>query len=157
MSLTYDQKSEIHMAFDEAFVPQDRRRDARIPLHVDAEICLWKRNRQHEPFGVRIEDFSPNGVGIVHTESLSVQSEYLFRVPRREMSELVVLLTVVRCRKVKAGLYDVGLEISSVMDRTNMGQLYDALKGPPRKVTPLTKVLFCLFGIAGIGASILIN
>src|SRR4051812_1930442 len=37
MSLTYDQRSEIRMAFDEAYVPPERRRAARVKHQVDAE------------------------------------------------------------------------------------------------------------------------
>jgi c-di-GMP-binding flagellar brake protein YcgR len=148
MSLTYDQKSEIRMAFDEAFVPADRRRDARYKLRVEAQICPWKKNQQGEPITVRIEDFSPGGVGLIHPEPLSVGSEYLLRVPRPEMDELVVLLSVVRCKPLAEGNFLLGMELSSVMDRTSLGQLIDALKGPPRRSR--WKLFFIAFGIVGI-------
>ena len=152
MSLTYDQKSEIRMAFDEAFVPPDRRRDARLRLRVDAQICPWKKNQQGEPFTVRIEDFSPGGVGLTHTQPLAVGSEYLLRVPRPEMDELVVLLSVVRCKPMEDGNFLVGMELSSVMDRTSLGQLIDALKGPPRRNR--WKLFFLAFGIVGLCSAI---
>jgi c-di-GMP-binding flagellar brake protein YcgR len=154
MSLTYDQKSEIRMAFDEAFVPPDRRRDMRVRLRVDAQICPWKKNRQGEPFTVRIEDFSPGGVGLMHAEPLPIGSEYLLRVPRPQMDELVVLLSVVRCRPMEDRTFLIGMELSSVMDRTSMGQLIDALQGPPRR--SWWKILFLLFGIAGIGSAMIL-
>ena len=61
VSLTYDQKSEIRLAFDEAFVSPERRRSTRIAYQVAAQISEWKRNRESEPFAVQIEDFSPTG------------------------------------------------------------------------------------------------
>jgi hypothetical protein len=156
MSLTYDQKSEIRMAFDEAFVtdPSERRRDVRVEFRVEAQICPWKKNKQGEPFTVRIEDFSPGGVGISHTAPLAVGSEYLLRVPRVDMEELVVLLSVVRCKPLEDGTFHIGMELSSVMDRTSMGQLIDALNGPPKR--RWWKVFFLLFGIAGIATSVML-
>jgi len=155
MSLTYDQKSEIRMAFDEAFVPEpERRRDLRVKTRVEAQICAWKKNKQGEPFTVRIEDFSPGGVGLLHPTPLPTGSEYLLRVPRPEMDELVVLLQVVRCKPLEDGNFHVGMELCSVMDRTSMGQLIDALKGPPKP--RWWKICFLLFGIVGIGSAILL-
>ena len=154
MSLTYDQKSEIRMAFDEAFVPPERRRDLRVKTSVEAQICPWKKNKQGQPFTVQIEDFSPGGVGLSHDEPLPVGSEYLLRVPRIDMEELVVLLAVVRCRPQDNGKFHVGMELSSVMDRTSMGQLIDALNGPRKR--SWWKVFFLAFGIAGIATSVMI-
>jgi c-di-GMP-binding flagellar brake protein YcgR len=152
MSLTYDQKSEIRMAFDEAFVPPERRRDFRLKHRVEAQICPWHKNCQGEPFTVQIEDFSPGGVGLSHAEPLAVGSEYLLRVPRPDMDELVVLLSVVRCRPMEDGTFHVGMELSSVMDRTSLGQLIDALQTRPRRSR--WKLFFMLFGIVGIGSAV---
>src|SRR5688572_18807916 len=101
MPLTYDQKSEIRIAFDEAYVPPDRRRDLRVKYRVDAEIWAWKRNRQGQPFHVRIEDFSPGGVGVIHNEPLELGNEYLIKVPRPGSDDLIILLSVVRCKQLE--------------------------------------------------------
>ena len=156
MPLTYDQKSEIRIAFDEAYVPPDRRRDIRVKYRVDATICAWKRNRQGEPFSVRIEDFSPGGVGVIHTEPLDLGNEYLIQVPRPNADDLVVLLTVVRCKQLEDGTYLLGMELSSVMDRTNLGQFVDALNTRRRITSRRTKVLFITLGVFSIGMSMLI-
>jgi hypothetical protein len=154
--LTYDQKSEIRMAFEEAYVPSDRRRDPRISVRTDAEICAWQRNQQGQPFSVRIQDFSPGGVGLLHTAEMKVGGEYLLRVPRPEMDELVVLLTVARCKPLEDGTFWIGMELSSVMDRNSMGKLVDVLREPRRSTSRRTMILLILFGIAGIGASLLV-
>jgi hypothetical protein len=154
--LTYDQKSEIRMAFEEAYVPSDRRRDPRITLRTEAEICAWKQNTQGQPFNVRIQDFSPSGVGLLHTAEMKIGDEYLLRVPRPEMEELVVLLTVARCKPMEDGNFWVGMELSSVMDRNAMGKLVDVLRAPRRITSRRTLILLILFGIAGLGASLLV-
>src|SRR5438067_834409 len=112
MSLTYDQRSEIRMAFDEAYVEPERRRAARVKHQVDAEIVPWKRNRPGVPFTVTIEDFSPTGVGVVHSEPLPMSSDFVVKIPRPDNDPLAVLLTVVRNKPMEDGKFVVGMEIS---------------------------------------------
>jgi len=157
MSLTYDQKSEIRMAFDEAYVPPDRRRDLRVKHTVDAEICEWKRGKQGLPFRVRVEDFSPGGVGLRHGSELPTGSEYLLTVPRTGMEELIILLTVVRCVPQDDGTYQIGMELSNVIDRSAIGQFVDAIHRARRITTRRTKILLLLLGISGIGLSLIIG
>lgn len=156
MSLSYDQKSEIRMAFDEAFIPTERRRDLRIRHRVDAQICGWKDSRQGHPIGVRIEDFSPGGVGLTHHTPMPVGAEYLIKIPRPERNELVVLIGVVRCVPAGQGGYHIGMELRSVMDRTSMGELVDAINVQRRITSRRTKLLLILFGIVGIGTALFI-
>lgn len=157
-SLTYDQKSEIRMAFDEAFIAPERRRDVRIKHRVNAEICLWKKGKQGLPFSVGIEDFSPTGVGAFHTSALSLGDEYLLRVPRKDADDLVLVLTVVRCKPQDNGTYLIGLELSSVMDRSAMNQFVDELHQDALRVTSRkTKLLLCLLGIFGIGMALILG
>ena len=101
---------------------------SRVKYRVDAEICAWQNNKQGPPFTVRIEDFSPTGVGLIHNSALELGSEYLIKIPRPNYSDLIILLTVVRCKQLEDGTHLVGLELSSVMDRTQMGQLVNALQ-----------------------------
>jgi c-di-GMP-binding flagellar brake protein YcgR len=157
MPLTYDQKSEIRIAFDEAYVPADRRRDLRVKYRVEAQICSWQNNKQGVPFTVRIEDFSPSGVGLIHTAPLDPGSEYLIKVPRPNAEELIILLTVARCRQQEDGTYLVGLELSSVMDRSHMASLLTALSARRRAGNRRLRWLVIMFGIIGIGASLLVQ
>ena len=157
MPLTYDQKSEIRIAFDEAYVPADRRRDLRVKYRVEAQICSWQNNKQGVPFTVRIEDFSPSGVGLIHTAPLDPGSEYLIKVPRPNAEELIVLLTVARCKQQDDGTYLVGLELSSVMDRSHMASLLTALSARRRTGNRRLRWLVIMFGIIGIGASLLVQ
>ena len=157
MPLTYDQKSEIRMAFDEAYVPADRRRALRVTYRADAQIAPWRRHEAGDPFPVRIEDFSPSGVGVIHTEMLPLGAEFLLRVPRPDLPELVVLLSVVRCKPLEDGTFHVGMELSSVMDKTDLGHFYDALQSRKRLTSRRTKILLLTLGIVGLGMSLLIN
>ena len=57
---------------------------------------------------------------------------------------------------VRDGTYLIGLELSSVMDRTHMGQLVDALQTHRRLTSRRTRVLFLMLGIFSIGMSLMI-
>ena len=156
MPLTYDQKSEIRMAFDEAYVPPDRRRSLRVTFRADAQIAPWRRNKAGEPFPVRIEDFSPSGVGVIHTESLPLGAEFMLRVPRPDLPELAVLLAVVRCKPLEDGTFHVGMELSNLVDQTNMGDFYNSLQ-QRRLTSRRTRLLLLTLGVFGLGMSLLIN
>ena len=149
MSLTYDQKSEIRLAFDEAFVEPERRRSVRLKHTAIAEIRDWKDGKQSMPFQVRIDDVSPTGVGMVHAAPLDVGAEFMIKVPRQKWGDLNVLMTVVRCEQRQAGEYQIGLQISNVLDESALTKFCDILKA--RHVTSRkTKLLFILFGMIGL-------
>ena len=154
-SLTYDQRSEIRMAFDEAFIAPERRRDVRIRHQIIAEICPWKRGKQGLPFNVAIEDFSPTGVGMIHTSGLEAGEEYLLRVPRNDQPDLVLVLTVVRSKAQDNGTHLIGLELSSVVDHSALTEFVESLIPPNRHTSRRTKVLLCLLGIFGLGFAML--
>ena len=157
MSLTYDQKSEIRMAFDEAYVAPERRRDVRVKHRVNAEISAWKRGKQGLPFNVSIEDFSPTGGGLTHSIELQIGSQYLLRVPRPDAPDLVVVLTVVRCQQRESDEFHIGLELDSVIDRTAIGQFMETIGDVNRLTSRRTKVLLMLLGIFGISMAMLIG
>lgn len=155
-SLTYDQRSEIRIAFDEAFVEAERRRDPRIRHVVGAEVREWKKGKEGLPFTLSIEDFAPGGVGAVHGTPLRVGSQFLIRIPRQKWGDLTVLMTVNRCKQADDGRFHIGMEISTVMDQPVMGRYVDALAQhtyPPRWL----KVAFLAFGICGIAVTLMIN
>lgn len=156
MPLSYDQKSEIRIAFDEAYVPPERRRDLRIRDHINAKICSWSRKKAGAPFPVSIEDFSPNGVGIVHREAMEAGEVYLLNVPRRGHDDLIVQLTVVRCRPLPNGTFQIGMELSSVMDQDG-DAFVDAMQKRKRITSKRTKILLLILGIYGLGISLLVG
>jgi hypothetical protein len=156
MPLTYDQKSEIRIAFDEAYIPPERRRDLRIRDHISAKICAWTPKKTGNPFPISIEDFSPTGVGVIHREPMKVGELYLLNVPRRGHQDLVVQLSVARCRPLPDGTFQIGMELSSVMDRDGSA-FVDALQARKRHTTRRTKILLLLMAIYGLGISLLVH
>ena len=149
MSLTYDQKSEIRMAFDEAYVPADRRRSIRVKHQVPAEIIAFKKGRPGASLNVQIEDFSPVGVGMIHSSPLELGSDFLLKVPRTEFNDLLVLLTVMRCVKRDDGNWQIGLEISSVVTRPI--ESFANNSADAAGMSRSTKFLMALLAVLGLG------
>ena len=153
MTLSYDERSEIRWAFEEAYVEPERRRACRVKHKVPAKISPWKgKPRAVNPLEVTIEDFSTTGVGLIHTEALRIDDRFLLEVPRPERSPLWVVLRVVRCLPMDDGNYGVGLEACELLDSANysmnpftMSTTNQTEHRPGRRV----KILFLLFGIVG--------
>jgi hypothetical protein len=115
MSLTYDQMSELSMAFREAHVPADRRRSQRIRQRIAAEIIEWDDDHPGRTFGVMIEDFSPTGVGMIHTGRLKTGGHYTLEIPRPGHPPIRVVLTVVRCEQMDGGMFSTQMEASEIL------------------------------------------
>src|SRR6478672_10458529 len=116
MGLSYDQMSELSMAFQEAHVPSDRRRSTRIKQRIAAEITEFKENGvAGRTFGVMIEDFSTTGVGIIHSGRLTAGGQYTLEIPRPGQPPIRVLLKVVRCSEVAGGMFTTQMQASEIL------------------------------------------
>ena len=155
--LTYDQMSEVRIAFNEAYVPIDRRRSPRMKTWCHAAICGWDGRRAGEPIAVVVTDFSTSGVGIKHTGRLKVGSRYLLEVPRPQRTPLRVLFTVVRCSETDGGMFDVELAPEEILDVIQHADRLNALKParPPAHLRPTLLAIALLLLALTLIASLL--
>ena len=144
MALTYDQVSEIRMAFQEAHVPSDRRRSQRVRHRVPAEITEWDDNKAGRSFGVTIDDFSMTGVGIVHSGKLQLGRKYLLEIPRVGRRPLSIVLKVVRCARTDGGLFEAQLEFGDADFGT-------AATAPPKQGSNVGIIVAGLMAAAAAG------
>jgi hypothetical protein len=105
----------LSVAFQEAHVPADRRRSHRIKQHIAAELTEWDKDRPGRTFGVMIEDFSTQGVGLIHSGPLKVGHQYTLEIPRPGHPPIKVVLKVVRCDQVHGGEFTTRLEASEIL------------------------------------------
>ena len=138
--LTYDQMSELRMAFNEAHVPVERRRSPRIPAWCDARIAPWDGRAIGEPLTVTVSDFSTTGIGIVHTGRLRVGAKYVLEIPRPQCAPLKVLFTVVRCSERDGGMFDAELTPEQILDVVD----YAARARRPSGRAPVRRALIAL-------------
>ncbi len=147
MSLTYDQMSELSMAFQEAHVPADRRRFTRIKHQIAAEVTEWSKDGQPgRSFGVMIEDFSTTGVGMTHSGRLKPGHRYTLEIPRPDQPPVRVLLVVVRCHQVDGGLFTTQMEASEIL----AGRSADR----PKRSRRNTAILMSVLAFAGSAAAV---
>jgi hypothetical protein len=155
MSLTYDQRSELRYAFEEAYVEPERRRACRIRHKVLAKLAPWNGHRPRgHAIEVTIEDFSTTGVGLIHTQKLRENDHYLLEVPRADKKPIWVVLRVARCLPMDDGTFGVGLEAIELVDAGSLNcnpfvVIADLGRKAMRVTTRRTKVLFMTFGIVG--------
>jgi hypothetical protein len=159
MTLSYDQRSELRWAFEEAYVEPERRRANRVKHKVPAKLVLWKgKPKGIAPIDATIEDFSTTGVGLVHANPLRVNDRYLLEVPRPDRKPIWVVLRVARCLPMDDGNYAVGLEASEMLDSanfdvnpftTNVSARAAGTGARTMNSRRRLKIVFLLFGIAG--------
>jgi hypothetical protein len=158
MSLTYDQRSELRWAFEEAYVEPERRRACRVKHKVPAKLVPWRRGKPAggAPLDVTIEDFSTTGVGLIYTEPLKENQQYLLEVPRPQNKPMWVVLRVVRSLPMDDGTFGVGLEASELLDPATFetNPFTDQNDRSRKSAMPKRmKIIFLLFGIAGISVA----
>ena len=152
--LTYDQMSELRMAFNEAHVPMERRRSPRIATWCDAEIAPWDGRATGEPLNVTVTDFSTTGIGIVHTGRLRVGAKYVLAIPRPERGPLKVLFTVVRCSERDGGMFDAELTPEQILDvvdyaaRAKLPRPPQPGRGPVHRALIALAFLLCALAVA---------
>lgn len=157
MPLSYDQRSEVRLAFDEAYVPADRRRDLRIRQRVKVELAPYEKAGCGRAFSAQVEDFSPGGVGISHSAPIEPGQAFVLKVPRRGAAELSVLLTCVRCNRREDGSYQIGMELSDVSDQPDAASFVEAMRRNRRLTSRRTKILLLILGIYGLGTCLLMR
>lgn len=163
MTLSYDQRSEIRWAFEEAYVEPERRRACRVRHKVPAKLVHWKgKPRPVAPIEVTIEDFSTTGVGLAHQNPLKVNEKYLLEVPRGEQKPMWVVLRVARCVPMDDGNYAVGLEACELVDPDRYPTSPFAFQPGEQKssggvMNRRVKILFLLFGIVGTAVAAFMN
>lgn len=155
--INYDKRSTIRLAFNEAFVPVERRMAARIEYTVDGQVYSWHNHAPGDPIKVRIEEFSVTGVGLTSPGVMGVDDEFMIRIPQHKGEDLKVILTVIRCIAYPNATYRVGLRLSGLFEKSQIEKIAAALRDQRRQMTHTTLCLFMLFGITGIGACLLIN
>ncbi len=163
MSLTYDERSQLRWAFEEAYVEPERRRSCRVKHRVAAKLAPWRgRPEASNPITVTIEDFSTTGVGLLHSHPLKLGAQFLLEVPRPEKKPWWVVLRVVRCLPMDDGNFGVGLEASQILDAANFDdnpfdELAQVTATRARIMNKRVKVLFTLFGIVGTAVAAFLN
>src|SRR5947209_11978540 len=112
---------------DDAAQPGDRR-SPRVKLCTQVSLYPW--TSPADSFSVRIRDLSAGGIGILHSQRLPLDSQFVVRLPRAGASgPLLLLYTVVFSEPLSENLTTIGARFERVVAESE-------LAAPQRAVSP---------------------
>jgi c-di-GMP-binding flagellar brake protein YcgR len=94
----------------------DRRRDLRVPLRVQASIVPLSGRISGKPTRARIQDLSLSGAGLLCDKPVEAGEALALRLERQGMDAVWVRCRIVRCYEVEPRLFLIGVEFTDVID-----------------------------------------
>jgi hypothetical protein len=110
-----DRIPDLQAAVSGAHATGNRRQSPRVRHQCHAEVSLWIDGRAGSSFAVALIDLATEGVGIRHTDRLSVGSRYLLEIARAGGKPLATVVTVVRCDETVGGWFEVALAPDDIL------------------------------------------
>jgi hypothetical protein len=99
---------------------QQDRRQPRVKLSSYVAVRSWSDPSQN--FNVRIRDISIGGIGIFHSERISLDDQLVIRFPLREGKSVLVMGTVVYWEPLAEKLFGVGLQFERIVDEAEISE-----------------------------------
>src|SRR4051794_29224540 len=94
---------------------QERRTSARMEIQAQVEVLPFKDGQTGKPYTCLTRDLSFKGIGFLQARSSPRGSQFLIVLPRKE-GEISILSTVMFCRELADGLFNVGAAFNSIYD-----------------------------------------
>jgi hypothetical protein len=96
---------------------QRRRQRRQCPANPGSlSIQPLENGMMGEAVAVRSVDFTPLGLGMVHGEPMEKGAQFLVALRKRSGPPLPLIYSVIYCRPVGGGMYQIGAELVSVLD-----------------------------------------
>jgi len=113
---------------DNAADPGDRR-SPRVKLCTQVSLYPW--TSPADSFSVRIRDLSTGGIGILHTQRLPLDSQFVVRLPRAGSNgPLLLLYTVVFWEPLAENLVTIGARFERVIAESELTAQQRAMSTP---------------------------
>ena len=94
----------------------ERRKDLRVPLRVQASIVPLSGRISGKPTRARIHDLSLSGAGLLCDKPVEAGEALALRLERHGMDAVWVRCRIVRCLEVEPRLFLIGVEFTDVID-----------------------------------------
>ena len=94
----------------------ERRRDLRVPLRVQASIVPLSGRIAGKPTRARIHDLSMSGAGLLCDKPVEAGEALALRLERRGHDAVWVRCRIIRCFEVEPRLFLIGVEFTDVID-----------------------------------------
>lgn len=97
---------------------QERRGAARMDVQAQVFVQPLREGKMEKPFTCLTRDLSFKGIGLLQCRRSAQGSLFMVRLPRIESNPpLEMICTVMYCRELAEGLFNVGAEFNSVYER----------------------------------------
>jgi hypothetical protein len=95
----------------------ERRTTARMEVQAQVKLLPYCDGTTGKPFTCLTRDLSFKGIGLLQCKQSPRGSQFVIELPRRNAeAPLTLLCTVMYCRELAEGLYNVGASFNAVYD-----------------------------------------
>ena len=110
---------------------QGARRPQRYQLRTHVTLLPW--NDPANAVSVRIRDLSTDGLGVLHSQRMSLDDQFVICFPRGEKTVLA-LYTIVYWEPLSENLYAIGAQFEQLVEQSDLEARQLALAQSPAKV-----------------------
>src|SRR5690349_11213074 len=86
----------------------ERRGSTRMDVQAQVKVVPFKDGQPSEPFTCMTRDLSFKGIGLLQSKQSPRGSQFVITLPRKDGESMSILCTVMYCRVLADGIYNVG-------------------------------------------------
>ena len=86
----------------------EQRRSTRLDVQAAVKVLPFEDGRLGESFTCITRDVSFKGVGLIQSRQMARASQFVITLPKRGGESMSILCTVMYCRALADGIYNVG-------------------------------------------------
>ena len=94
----------------------ERRRSTRLDVQAQVRVIPFEDGLLGKPFTCMTRDVSFKGLGLLQSRQAARGSQFVITLPRRGGAWMSMLCTVMYCRELADGIYNVGASFSRTFD-----------------------------------------
>jgi hypothetical protein len=106
----------------------ERRTSTRLDVQTQVKAVPYKDGKLAESFTCMTRDLSFKGIGLLQSRQATLGSQFIIILPKRDGASMSILCTVMYCRALADGIYNVGATFNRKYD-VHAAPVADVRKG----------------------------
>ncbi len=121
-----------------------READRRSPrLKLSTNVALFPWASPADALSVRIKDLSIGGIGILHSQRMSLDDQFVIRLPQSGSDSVLLMYTVVYWEPLAESLYAIGAQFERVVEEAELNDRQIEVSTPNEGILArITNVVF---------------